>query len=79
MDDMVDSAKDVAQEVEKKALEAEKKIEQKLTYLWHEIAPWQQDNQYITSGYRPPSDEPAPASPLTGSRDPGHPPPAAVG
>jgi len=55
MDDMVDSAKDVAQEVEKKALEAEKKIEQKLTYLWHEIAPWQQDNQYITSGYRPQS------------------------
>jgi adiponectin receptor len=55
MDDIVDSAKDVAQEVEKKALEAEKEIEHKITYLWNEIAPWQQDNQYITSGYRPQS------------------------
>lgn len=38
-----------------KAAEVEKKIQEKLTYLWHEIAPWQQDNQYITSGYRPQS------------------------
>lgn len=25
------------------------------TVLWHEIEGWQQDNQYITSGYRPSS------------------------
>ncbi|KAF2818992.1 HlyIII-domain-containing protein [Ophiobolus disseminans] len=35
--------------------EIERKIEQKLTYLWHEISPWQQDNHYIISGYRPQS------------------------
>ncbi|KAF3007495.1 hypothetical protein E8E13_005343 [Curvularia kusanoi] len=52
---VVNSATDVAQELEKSVAEVEKKIEEKLTYLWHEIAPWQQDNQYITSGYRPQS------------------------
>jgi adiponectin receptor len=34
---------------------AEKNLEHKLTYLWHEIAAWQQDNHYIISGYRPQS------------------------
>lgn len=38
-----------------KAAALESKLEQKLTYLWHEIAPWQRDNAYITSGYRPAS------------------------
>lgn len=38
-----------------KAEELGKKVEGKLTYLWSEIAPWQQDNHYITSGYRPQS------------------------
>lgn len=27
--------------------------ERRLTVLWHEIPPWQQDNHYIVSGYRP--------------------------
>jgi adiponectin receptor len=35
--------------------QAEKNLEHKLTYLWHEIATWQQDNHYIISGYRPQS------------------------
>lgn len=26
-----------------------------LTVLWHDLAPWQQDNQHIHSGYRPAS------------------------
>lgn len=30
----------------------ERKIEKKLTLLWHEIEEWQQDNHYIHSGYR---------------------------
>lgn len=34
---------------------AEKKVEHALTVLWHEISPWQQDNHYIHSGYRPQS------------------------
>lgn len=48
-------AKQVAREVGDKTTQAEKKLEEKLTYLWHEIASWQQDNAYITSGYRPES------------------------
>lgn len=35
--------------------QAESKLKQSLTVLWHEIPSWQQDNQYITSGYRPPT------------------------
>ncbi|KAJ4994033.1 ADIPOR-like receptor SPBC12C2.09c [Stagonosporopsis vannaccii] len=49
------AAADTAQTLKNTAIEAEKKIEQKLTYFWHEIAPWQRDNAYITSGYRPQS------------------------
>ncbi|KAF1932705.1 HlyIII-domain-containing protein [Didymella exigua CBS 183.55] len=41
-----------AQEFKNKATQAEAKLDKKLTHLWHEIAPWQQDNAYITSGYR---------------------------
>ncbi|KAL1650316.1 hypothetical protein SLS58_001130 [Diplodia intermedia] len=37
------------------AQRAEKSLETRLTLLWHEIAPWQQDNHYIHSGYRPAS------------------------
>ena len=33
----------------------EKKIESALTVAWHQIQDWQQDNHYITSGYRPAS------------------------
>lgn len=30
-------------------------MKKRLTVLWNEIPAWQQDNHYITSGYRPPS------------------------
>lgn len=50
-----DPAPNVAQDVKNKATALETKLEQKLTCLWHEIAPWQRDNAYITSGYRPQS------------------------
>ncbi|KAL5114279.1 hypothetical protein ACEQ8H_007848 [Pleosporales sp. CAS-2024a] len=33
----------------------EKKLEQKLTILWHHLPAWQRDNHYIISGYRPAS------------------------
>lgn len=33
----------------------EGKAEQSLTVLWNALLPWQQDNQYIRSGYRPAS------------------------
>ncbi|KAF1987280.1 HlyIII-domain-containing protein [Aulographum hederae CBS 113979] len=33
----------------------EQKAEEKLTFLYHEIEHWQQDNHYILSGYRPAS------------------------
>lgn len=50
-----ETTKELGKQVEEKATNTEKKIEEKLTFLWHEIAPWQQDNHYITSGYRPQS------------------------
>ncbi|EOD49944.1 putative hemolysin-iii channel protein [Neofusicoccum parvum UCRNP2] len=36
-------------------VKVEKRLEERLTLLWHEIQPWQQDNHYIHSGYRPAS------------------------
>lgn len=33
----------------------EKKVSDALTVLWADIPKWQQDNVYITSGYRPPT------------------------
>jgi len=44
-------ANTLLQGVEKKI----EQLEQKLTVFWHEIQPWQQDNHYIHSGYRPES------------------------
>lgn len=41
-----------ARDLQSAALNAEKKLEAKLTYLWSEIPSWQQDNHYIISGYR---------------------------
>ncbi|KAF2096989.1 HlyIII-domain-containing protein [Rhizodiscina lignyota] len=38
-----------------KAVQVEKKVQQRLTVLWHEVESWQQDNQFIISGYRPTS------------------------
>jgi adiponectin receptor len=51
----MDTAKQAASEALETTKKAEKKLEQKLTYLWHEIDTWQQDNHYIISGYRPQS------------------------
>ncbi|KAH7077561.1 hemolysin-III related-domain-containing protein [Paraphoma chrysanthemicola] len=51
----MDSAKKAASEAVQTTKEVEKKIEDKLTILWHEIDTWQQDNHYIISGYRPQS------------------------
>lgn len=34
---------------------ARKATKQTLTVLWHDLPPWQQDNQHIHSGYRPAS------------------------
>lgn len=47
----MDSAKSAAAAVGN----AEKRLQDRLTLLWHEIHPWQQDNHYIQSGYRPAS------------------------
>ncbi|KAF1920771.1 hemolysin-III related-domain-containing protein [Ampelomyces quisqualis] len=49
----METAKQTASDAANATKELEKKIESKLTYLWHEIHPWQQDNHYIHSGYRP--------------------------
>lgn len=46
---------ETTQELGSVAAKVEKKFEERLTYFWHEIAPWQQDNAYIVSGYRPQS------------------------
>lgn len=51
----METAKNVTKGAVAEASTLEKKIEKRLTLLWHEIAPWQQDNQYIHSGYRPAS------------------------
>ncbi|KAJ9649612.1 hypothetical protein H2201_001754 [Coniosporium apollinis] len=51
----METAKNIAKEAVTEASTLEKKAEKKLTLLWHEIAPWQRDNQYIHSGYRPAS------------------------
>lgn len=48
----MDSTKNAAKIAGDALKETEKKIEEKFTYLWHEINPWQQDNHYIHSGYR---------------------------
>lgn len=48
----VSTAAGAAKDLQSAALNAEKKLEAKLTYLWSEIPSWQQDNHYITSGYR---------------------------
>jgi adiponectin receptor len=48
-------ASDALDEVIDTTKRTEKKLEQKLTYLWHEIDTWQQDNPSIISGYRPAS------------------------
>ena len=51
----MDIAKQAANAVEPQLTKAELKLEQRLTILWHELQPWQQDNHYIHSGYRPAS------------------------
>lgn len=49
----MDSAKAAAKHVSKTEQTIKQRIDEKLTVLWHELPAWQQDNHYITSGYRP--------------------------
>jgi adiponectin receptor len=51
----MDATKQAASNAVDATKQAEKILEHKLTYLWHEIVTWQQDNHYIISGYRPQS------------------------
>lgn len=44
---------DAVKNVARATADAEQHLESRLTVLWHEIQPWQQDNHYIRSGYRP--------------------------
>ena len=45
----------IAKDLSDTIVHAEKNLEQKLTHLWNDLPPWQRDNAYITSGYRPQS------------------------
>jgi adiponectin receptor len=47
----MDTAKAAASQIAK----GEKELEKRLTVLWNDLPEWQQDNHYITSGYRPQS------------------------
>ncbi|KAL5416863.1 hypothetical protein PMIN03_001928 [Paraphaeosphaeria minitans] len=49
----MDGAKDAVKQISKREKELQQKTEEKLTILWNELPGWQQDNQYIHSGYRP--------------------------
>jgi adiponectin receptor len=51
----MDSAKEMVSNTISTAKETEKKVEKKLILLWEELSPWQQDNHYIHTGYRAPS------------------------
>ncbi len=51
----MDTTKKTASKLASATSAIEKDIEKKLTLLWDEISPWQQDNHYIHSGYRPAS------------------------
>lgn len=51
----IDTTKDIASDIAQTADKVEKKIEQRLTYLYHELPTWLQDNHYIQTGYRAPS------------------------
>lgn len=45
----------VAEVLTATAKKVEKRVEKALTVLWDDLPPWQQDNHYIISGYRPAS------------------------
>ncbi|KXT05511.1 hypothetical protein AC578_3692 [Pseudocercospora eumusae] len=45
----------------------EKKVEKALTILWHQLPDWMQDNHFIHSGYRPPSNSYAKSAASIGS------------
>lgn len=46
---------DTAKAAASKIFSVEKEIEQRLTVLWNDLQPWQMDNHFIQSGYRPAS------------------------
>ncbi len=51
----MDAVKGAADSVVDGIVKTEDAIETRLTVLWHELQPWQQDNHYILRGYRPAS------------------------
>ena len=51
----IDTTKEAAKDVLNTSKNIEKKLEERLTYLYHELPPWLQDNPSILSGYRPQS------------------------
>ncbi|CAO2648151.1 Nn.00g090730.m01.CDS01 [Neocucurbitaria sp. VM-36] len=51
----MDTAKKAASNAAEATQTLEQKVEQKLILLWDDLPSWQQDNHYIHSGYRAPS------------------------
>jgi hypothetical protein len=51
----VHATKNTANDIIDTTKTLEKKLQQKLTYLYHELPTWQQDNPSIHTGYRPAS------------------------
>jgi adiponectin receptor len=49
----MDAVKKAVKQASETEQNIEQKIEDKLTVLWNQLPGWQQDNHYITSGYRP--------------------------
>ncbi|KAF1348779.1 hemolysin-III related-domain-containing protein [Delphinella strobiligena] len=45
----------LTEQVKTNIQQVETNVQNALTVLWNEIPSWQQDNRYITSGYRPPT------------------------
>jgi adiponectin receptor len=48
----MDTVKEAASKAADAGKKIEQKVEEKLILVWDELSPWQQDNQYIQSGYR---------------------------
>lgn len=51
----LDTGNSKAEGIIDKAKQFEKKVERALVVFWDDLEAWQQDNQYIVSGYRPTS------------------------
>ncbi|EUC35108.1 hypothetical protein COCVIDRAFT_37420 [Bipolaris victoriae FI3] len=51
----MDAVKEAASKAADAGKKIEQKVEEKLILVWDELSPWQQDNHYIQTGYRAPS------------------------